>query len=359
MPEQTAGEKVFPASQHKRIEARKKGSVARSTDLTGALVFLALIIAIRAGFSGGNLPSLLQSEVQQAFAFNPRPFGFGMETFVYWQLQAVLWASHTLLPVLLIALAVGLVSNIAQVGLVISLEAAAPDWSRVNPAKGFERMFSLRGTAELLKSISKILMIGFICWAQVNGNLDKIIESGDLPLPFFLSVIGGIVWAIAIRVAVLLAILAGVDYAFQRAQFEKMMRMSREDLRQEQKQQDGDPLMKRRMRQKQKEMAKNRMMHAVPKADVVITNPTHFAIALMYDAKTMKAPKVVAKGQDEIAQQIKRIAQESSVPLVENVPLARALFHSVKLGKEVPSNLFRAVAEVLAFVYRTYGRRNN
>jgi len=133
--------------------------------------------------------------------------------------------------------------------------------------------------------------------------------------------------------------------------------MSREEMRQEMKQQDGDPLLKRRIRQKQRELSKNRMMHEVPKADVVITNPTHFAVALLYDPKSMAAPRVIAKGADEVAQQIKRIAKESSVPMVENRPLAQSLFHTVKLGKEVPSHLFRAVAEVLAFIYRTYGKR--
>ncbi len=173
-----------------------------------------------------------------------------------------------------------------------------------------------------------------------------------------MSTVGDLIWSITIKVAVVLATIAAADYVFQKIQFEKMMRMSREDMRQEVKQQDGDPLIKQRIRQKQREFAKKRMMHDVPKADVVITNPPHFAVALKYDAKTMSAPKVVAKGQDEVAQQIKRISQESSVPMVENVPLARALYQEVKIGKDVPPKLFRAVAEVLAFVYRMHGRRD-
>jgi len=359
MPEQTAGEKIFPATPHKRAEARKKGSVARSMDLSGAVVFLGMVITLRVVCTNGSFPFIWSGEIQQAFAFNPHPFGLDLETVRHWQLQGVLWFFGSILPVLGVAYAVALASNIAQVGMVVSLEAAAPDWSRVSPAEGLKRLFSMRGTAELLKGIFKVFLIGWICWYEVSSSLQQIIEAASAPFSIFLATIGEVIWAIAIRVAVLLTVIAVADYAFQKSQFEKMMRMSREDMRQEVKQQDGDPLMKRKIRQKQRELAKNRMMHDVPKADVVITNPTHFAVALKYDAKTMTAPKVVAKGQDEVALQIKLLAKESGVPLVENRPLAQALFHTVKLGKEVPSSLFRAVAEVLAFIYRTHGKRNN
>ena len=358
MPEQTAGEKIFPATQHKRDEARKHGSVAKSMDLTGALVFLSLMIAIRVALTSGAVPGICTTDLNEAFNFDPHPFAFGFNTLRFWQIKGDLWFAQTALPILGVAFFVGLAVNIAQVGLVISLEAAAPDWDRINPMRGFERMFSARGTMELLKGICKIGLIGIICWNEVEGSLPQIIGSAGSPLPIFLSTVGDLIWSITIKVAVVLATIAAADYVFQKIQFEKMMRMSREDMRQEVKQQDGDPLIKQRIRQKQREFAKKRMMHDVPKADVVITNPTHFAVALKYDAKTMSAPKVVAKGQDEVAQQIKRIAQESSVPMVENVPLARALYQEVKIGKDVPPKLFRAVAEVLAFVYRMHGRRD-
>jgi flagellar biosynthetic protein FlhB len=326
-------------------------------DLSGAMVFLGTIIAMRMALSNGTLFSAMSDHLHQCFSFDPHPYGFSVEIFRYWQIQGVTSYAKELLPILGVAYFVGLAVNVAQVGMVVSLQSANPDWTRVSPAKGFERMFSARGTVELLKGIAKMLMIGIICWTVVTGNLAHIIQSATLPLPMFLSIIGQIIWDIAIRVAVLLAIIAGADYVFQKMQYEKMMRMSREEMKQESKQQEGDPLIKRRIRMKQRELAKNRMMHDVPKADVVITNPTHFAVALMYDPKTMSAPRVVAKGTDEVAQQIKRIAQESSVPLVENRQLARELYKTVKLGKDVPSHLFRAVAEVLAFIYRTYGKR--
>jgi flagellar biosynthesis protein FlhB len=357
MPEESAGEKIFPATAHRRMEARKKGTVARSMDMSGALVLLSLMIALHQALTSGLAFASIQGDIYQAFVFNPHPFGFTLTTFRHWQLTAALWMLRTVGPILAVAFVVGLAANIAQVGLVVSIEAAAPDWNRVNPAKGFERMFSMRGTAELLKGICKIVMIGWICWYEVYGSLDDIISSASLPLPLFLSHVGDVIWSIAIRVAVLLAGIAVADYAFQKQQYEKMMRMSREEMKQEVKQQDGDPLIKQRIRQKQRQLAKNRMMHAVPTADVVITNPTHFAVALKYDPKTMKAPKVVAKGQDEVALAIKELARESKVPLVENRPLARSLFDTVKLNKDVPPELFRAVAEVLAFIYRTYGRR--
>jgi flagellar biosynthetic protein FlhB len=358
MPESSSGEKIFPATPYRRSEARKKGQVAKSMDLSGAFVLLALMIALHVGLISGAVPSILSTDIQRSFSFNPHPYGFDFLAFHQWQLRGVMWMAQIALPAMLVAVVVGLGVNLAQVGMVVSLESLVPDWNRINPARGFERLFSMRGTMELMKGLCKIAMIGFICWYEISGSLDDIIGASASPLPIFLSTVGDVIWAIAIRVAVLLAVIAVIDYAFQKSQFEKMIRMSREEMKQEVKQQDGDPLIKQRIRQKQKALAKSRMMHEVPKADVVITNPTHFAVALRYDAKTMRAPRVVAKGQDEVAQQIKRIAQEASVPLVENVPLARSLFQTVKLGKEVPPALFRAVAEVLAFIYRTHGKRN-
>ncbi len=275
-----------------------------------------------------------------------------------WHIRALGWEAKIILPVLLLALALGLASGIGQVGFAITPEALAPQWNRLNPATGLKRLLSMRGTVEALKGLLKMGLVGGVCYATLRGG----IESGDLlrtmhePLTQVISVVGGLIWALGLRVSVILMILAVADYSYQKYEFEKSLKMSLTEIKQEAKQSDGDPHIKAKIRRLQREMSKKRMMQDVPKADVVITNPTHFAIALTYDGG-VSAPKVVAKGQDEVAARIREIARENKVPLVENKPLARTLYRSVDIGREIPADLFEAVAQVLAFVYRTYGRR--
>ncbi|HEX5322375.1 MAG TPA: flagellar biosynthesis protein FlhB [Capsulimonadaceae bacterium] len=352
------GEKIFPATPHKRREARKKGQVARSPDLSGALVLLALVLVLRWALTSGTLVNQLIGDFQTAFHFDPRADGgFTISSARQWQLFVMIWTAKLLAPVFLVSILLGLGANISQVGFVISGHSLVPDWTRVSPATGLKRILSTRGVFELIKGIGKIGVIAGLCYSAIRKALPNLLDTSQMPLPVSLSVIGDLIWSLGIRIAITLALLAVVDYAYQKYDFEKNMRMSREEMKQEMKQTDGDPMLRQRIRQKQRAIANKRMMQEVPKADVVITNPTHYAIALKYDAKSMGAPRVVAKGKDYIAQTIKDIARESNVPLVENRPLARALFRDVALGKEIPGVLYQAVAEVLAFVYRTHRKR--
>jgi flagellar biosynthetic protein FlhB len=350
-------EKSFPATPKRRQEARKKGQVARSAEFGAALTLLAVVLALHALLPGEGGLSLLR-DLQAAFRFSPHDAAFTFETVHQWHVRALGWEAKIIVPVLLLAVALGLVSGIGQVGFAVTPEALAPQWNRVNPATGLKRLLSMRGIVEAVKGLLKMSLVGGVCYA----TLRRAIESGDLlrtmhePLTQVISVVGGLIWTLGLRVSVILLILAVADYAYQRYEHEKSLKMSLTEIKQESKQSEGDPHIKAKVRRLQREMSKRRMMQDVPKADVVITNPTHFAVALTY-AGGASAPKVVAKGQDEVAARIREIAREHKVPLVENKPLARTLYSMVEIGREIPADLFEAVAQVLAFVYRTYGRR--
>jgi flagellar biosynthesis protein FlhB len=355
MPDEAgSGEKVYPASPRKRREARKHGQVARSPDLSGALVLLAMTAALRTAFTHGVIFTSLTQMLMSAFTFTSHPVGFDMSAARNWQIGIAQAGAAMILPALLAAVTLGVLTNVVQVGLYVTPESLVPDFTRLNPVNGIKRILSAQGVAMLAKGLLKMGMISWICWTTLQSNFPMIEAALQLPMVAFLSRIGDLLWFVGIHVSAMLFILALADYSFQKYQFEKSLRMTREEMKQEIKQTDGDPLIRQKIRQKQRAMAQRRMMQQVPKATVVITNPTHFAVALRYD-KTMTAPTVVARGQDLIALAIKEIARDNKVPLVENRPVARALYYDVRLGDVIPPQLYKAVAEILAFVYR--GRR--
>jgi flagellar biosynthetic protein FlhB len=350
-------EKDFPATPKKRAEARKHGQVARSPEFSAAVGLLAITCVLHV-----TLPSIagqsLITDMRQTFGFDPRIEGFGIGTVTRWQELGLFWAARLILPVMLLAMFLGLAVNLGQVGLQIVPEGLAPKWERLNPIAGFKRILSMQGSVELLKGLVKMSLVGGISYttlheAFLSGDL---LETMRMPLSNTLGVVGALLWTLGLRVSITLFLLAIADFAWQKHQHEKSMKMSASEIKQEMKQSDGDPQVKARIRRLQREMAKRRMMQDVPKADVIITNPTHYAIALQYEAGA-GAPKVLAKGQDEIARRIKELAAENRIPLVENKPLARTLFATVEIGGFIPPDLYEAVAQVLAFVYRTYGRR--
>ncbi len=350
-------DKSFPATPKRRAEARKKGQVARSPEFGAALTLLAVVVALHATLPGEGGMSLLR-DLQSALTFNPHDSAFTFATVQQWQMRGLGWGAKILLPVAGLAVVFSLAAGIGQVGFAVTPEALSPKWNRLNPAEGIKRLVGMRGIVEAVKGLLKMSLVGGICYSTLRGA----IESGELlrtarePLPVMLSVVGGLIWTLGLRVSVTLLILAVADFAYQKYELEKSLKMSFSEIKQEHKQSDGDPQVKARIRRTQREMSKRRMMQDVPKADVIVTNPTHFAVALKYDGGAT-APKVVAKGADEIAARIREIARENKVPLVENKPLARTLFAEVEIGREIPADLFEAVAQVLAFVYRMHGRR--
>lgn len=342
-------DKTEAATPRRRQDARMEGQVARSADLSSAMVLVAALLLIK--FSAPSLGSHLKEAAIDAFT--KFPTGDLTVGSVNSELVRLLLKTGTAIAPLIIGVAVvGFIGSAMQVGLVISGKALAFKGERLNPISGIGRMFSVRSVVELLKSIAKILIVAYIVFSFLR---DKYPDVQSLVGGNFLTtctVIGGLTWSLLLRSAVALFIIAGFDYMFQKMQLEKQLRMTKQEVKEDYKRTEGDPLIKAKIRAKQRELSKQRMMQEVPRADVVITNPTHYAVALKYDADISVAPIVVAKGKDLVAQRIKEIATESNVPIVENVQLARALHASVEIGQEIPADLYQAVAEILAYVFR-------
>jgi flagellar biosynthetic protein FlhB len=255
-------------------------------------------------------------------------------------------------PFMLAIMAVGLIVNVSQVGFHISWKAAEPQWSRINPLNGFGRFFSVRALVELGKSLAKLIVVGAVLTYALLG------AAQEIPWLFFMSPaqiapeIGRIVSDVFLSAALALIVIGGLDYLYQRYDFEQSLKMTKDEVKEEAKQQEGDPRVKGKIREIMIKTARRRMMKSIPEADVVITNPIHLAVAIKYDRSKSSAPIVVAKGARKIAEKIKEIAAENGVPIVENKPLAQALYKTVELGMEIPVELYKAVAEVLAYVYR-------
>jgi flagellar biosynthetic protein FlhB len=349
-------DKTLPATPKRRLERRRQGSVARSSEFSPATTLLALTVVLHLALPGVAGHSLIDN-VQYAFAFNPHAEDFGYATVYKWQSTGLLWASQLVLPVVLTALFLGLAANIYQVGLSFFPEILTPHFDHLNPVQGFQRLFSKQGVVNLVKGIAKMLIVGGICYSTLKNAVlsGTLLNAINMPLQTTMDVMGGLLWTLGLRVSLTLFLLAIADYIYQKYAFEKAIRMSVSEVKQESRDAEGDPKIKAKIRKLQREIAKRKMMKDVPKADVVITNPTHYAVALQYDP-TDQAPRVLAKGHDEVAQVIKEIAREHQIPTVENKPLAQTLFKTVEIGDEIPPHLYEAVAQVLAFVYRTYSR---
>jgi flagellar biosynthesis protein FlhB len=254
-------------------------------------------------------------------------------------------------PFLLMIVVASLAANVLQVGFLFSSEAIAPKFSKIDPLKGFDRMFSLQSLMELVKSVLKITIIATVAWFTVRGELASTLPLMDQEVSTILIYIGRVSFKILSMTCWVLVALAILDYAYQKWEHERSLKMSRQEIRDENKQTEGDPLIKGRIKRMQRDNARKRMMAAVPKADVIITNPEHLAIALRYEADGMDAPMVIAKGADFLAMKIREIAKAHHVPVIENKPVAQALYKMVHVDQVIPEAMYKAVAEILALVY--------
>jgi flagellar biosynthesis protein FlhB len=262
-----------------------------------------------------------------------------------------------LLPFAALFMVAGVVINVVQVGFHVTPKAMRPQISRINPLSGAKRFFSLRQLFELPKSLAKIAIVGFVAFKALADHMAELTQLTGGDFKAGLALTAGIGLELLLKIGLAFLVVAVADYIFQRWQFEKTAKMTKQEVKEEARSQEINEHIKGRIRTIQRQQARKRMMQRVPQADVVITNPTHYAVALQYDSTKMAAPRVVAKGQRLIAQQIKEIARQHGVPLVENKPLAQALFRAVDVDQEVPRELYKAVAEVLAFIYRLKNRR--
>lgn len=344
-----AGEKTEKATPKRKQDERKKGKVAKSQDVNTAilLLFSFLGFLVFGGFMKEGMLSLYRNSFTEYINWDISP-----ENVQKMFIATTIDAAKIVAPILGICMVAGVAANLAQVGFLFTTESLKFDLKKIDPIQGMKRIFSVRALVELLKSLLKISIIGavtfYIIWMNRADMMMLSFKAPENTLAFF----GRITLIMGLAATIALLFLGLLDYLYQRFDYEKSLRMSKQDIKDEYKNIEGNPLIKSKIREKQKQMAMRRMMAEVPNADVVITNPTHFAIAIKYDEKKASAPYIVAKGADEVALRIKNTARAHGVMTVENKPLARALFAAADIGDLIPEEFFQAVAEVLAYVYR-------
>ena len=341
------GEKTEEPTAKKRADARKKGQVGRSQELNTAFVLLIGFFSLKLLWDSIYLA--IASYTTYVFANLNQPVDTENIVRLFIGIMEIL--AKTALPIMLFIMLIGLAVNFFQVGLNFNTEAIEFKLDKLNPINGFGRIFSKRSLVELAKSFFKILVIGFFLYRFIHEQIIAMPQFMFFDLTTSLALVAEIIFRMAFIVIGVIMIMAVADYGYQNWQTTQDLKMTKQEVKDEMKQTEGDPQIKRKIRQKQRQMAMARMMKEVPKADVIITNPTHYAVALAYE-KGMVAPTVLAKGQDLVAQRIKELGREARVPIVENKPLARTLYAAVQVGDAVPQELYQAVAEVLAYVYR-------
>jgi flagellar biosynthesis protein FlhB len=343
-------ERSEEATPKRRDEARKRGQFARSKELIPASTLIMLLIAMR--FAGAELLDR-QGRLLAGFlsaAGTMKQFDVNDLSLLSYNAGGML--APVLLPVFGAVLVAALASGFMQTGMVLAEEPVRFDLARISPLAGWRRLFSLDAVADLIKAMLFIGALGWIGGKTIYGELPALASLANIGVAEILEYTAQEASFIGTWIIATLAALASLDYLFQRWRTETKLRMSRQEVKEEMREQDGDPLLRSRIKSLRQKMARQRMMSEVAKADVVITNPTELAIALRYRAGEMSAPKVLGKGAGYVAQKIREVARGNSIPIVENKPLARLLFKEVEIGREVPEALYRAVAETLAYVYR-------
>ncbi len=350
--ESSSGERTESPSAKRRDDFRKKGQVAQSREVQTAAMFSLLLL-----FWLFFAPSFWESLQEMIITVWKSSGEYNITTLSVVQLAYHLGASLAMIlaPLFLVALVVGFFATFMQIGWLFTAQPLMPDFSKMDPIKGMGRFFSKRSLLEIVKSLLKVGLIGWVAYKTVAGEFDRALLLGEMPVVSTIHYLANTAALVMAKVAFIMIVLALLDYGFVRWEMEEKMKMTKQEIKEEMKETEGDPHIKSKIRSIQQQMARRRMMAAVPSADVVITNPTHYAIAIKYEAGQMDAPVVLAKGQDLIAEKIREIAREHDVPLVENPPVARLLHSRVDIGQSIPEDLFRAVAEILAYVYSLKG----
>jgi flagellar biosynthesis protein FlhB len=345
--------KTEKATPKRKQEARKKGNVAKSPEINTAITLLVAVILFRVG---GKMLYQYLSYIATNYFSRLNEIPITMDNIYSVFLEVLFHILIIMAPIMLIFLAAAIISNLIQVGFLLSLDPIKPKLSKLNVIKGAKNLFSKNALANLFKSIAKVSVVAYLAYSTIRDNLSSIVNFFYQDVEANLMELGGIALSILTKITIAFVIIAILDYIFQRYKRAEEMKMSKQEVKDEYKRSEGDPLIKSAIRRKQLEMARRRMMTEVPKADVVVTNPVHVAVAISYDAKEMKAPKVVAKGMNKIAERIKELAKEHNIPLVENPPVARALYKACEVDKEIPADLYSTVAEILTYVYKLSGK---
>jgi flagellar biosynthetic protein FlhB len=347
------GDKTEAPTPRRRTEAREQGNVARSQDLTLALMLLGVIITLH--ITGRRMLVALKSLVHAMLSIDSLT-DFSSSGATGGALHALSVAAYAIAPLLIAVVIIAAFANIVQVGFILSPKRLQPNLGALNPFRGVGRLFSGRNSMRLLMNLAKMALLALVAYSAIHSRIVQIMGVQQLTFIQIFGLGAEVIYSIGLRVGVAMLILAILDYAYQRWRHERDLRMTKQEVKDEMRRMDGDPKIKARRRQVAIAMLKRRLKKDVPTADVVVTNPTEFAVALKYDVATMHAPKVIAKGQGVIAQRIREIAIEAGVPILERKPLARALYKLVEVGQEIPEQFYAAVAEILAYVYELSGK---
>lgn len=354
MAEDDQEQRTEDASDKKREETVEKGRTAQSKEISSTAVLLVALAVLNA--TGGYMREHIADMMRHSFTISAsyqldvismRP----LMLYYMKELAVILW------PLMAGVAAAGVAAAVLQNGgLIFTLEPLMPKLDKINPLNGFGRFFTPSAVAELLKSLGKIAIVGYICYLVLRNEIETIPLLSDQSVEQIILFVSHVAVKLMFYVLLLMLALAAADYGFQKYTYEQSIKMTKQEVKDERKNTEGDPITKQRIRTAQYAMARRRMMQEVPKAEVIITNPTHLAVALAYDRGKMAAPTVVAKGAGHIAEKIKEIARQNNIPIVEDKPLARLLFKSMDIGKAIPEELYRTIAEILAYVYKLKGK---
>jgi flagellar biosynthetic protein FlhB len=335
----------------RRNEARRKGQVARSQDLSAAVMLFAGFLALE--FLGPRVWLTMTAVTRSALSIDGNVASRDLMTF---SAAMALEVMKAIVPIMLIVAAAGIVILYAQVGWLLTVEPLKPSLSKINPLKGIQRLFSFRSVATAMVNMGKLLLVVLVAYLTMSGYATEIIYAFTLGFSDVLRLGASLASKLGVRVSAVLLVMALLDFAYQRYSHQRDLKMTKEEVRDELRSMEGDPVVKRRRREVQFQLAMQRLKKEVPQADVVVTNPTHLALAIRYEVETMPAPKVVAKGADYMALRIRQIAEEHGIPIVERKSLARAMYEAVEVGEYIPERFYQAVAEILAYVYELSGR---
>jgi len=347
------GEGTEDATPKRRREAREEGNIARSQDASSAILLLGAILILAATIKpmifslAAMLENALGGDAMRALRAEDAVEGVA---------PTLTQGAFAAAPVVLGALALGVLAHLWQVGFLVTTKPLEPKLERLDPIKGFGKIFGSRGAIKTAMDCFKVVVVGWIAWSLLVGVLPEIAGLPALGVLAGFEKIGSLGLSLALQVGAALLVLGVADYAVQRFKHERELRMTKQQVRDEWKESEGDPKVKQRRMQIARQIASQRLQTAVPKADVIVTNPEHISVAIQYDPDTMQAPRIVAMGADHLAFRIRQIAMRHSIPIVERKPLARALYANAKVGQEIPPDHYKAVAEILAYVYRLKGK---
>lgn len=352
------GEKTEEPTAKKLEDARKKGQVMRSTEVVTAATLLAFFFMLKifVGFIGNRFMTSFRQTIGFISDYTSEPFTLNTaRTIIRGSFWNIIVAAF---PIMIVGLVVTIVAIVFQVKWKLTAEPLKPKFDKFNPVTGMKRLFSKDKIMDLFKSIAKVVILAYVVYSYLKNQWPLIYKMYSYTLPQAIAVIGDTVINVGIRISALFAVIAMFDLFYQKWKYHQDMMMSKQEVKDEYKNSEGDPKVKSQQKQRMQQASQRRMMQDLPNADVVITNPTHLAVAIKYDKDTNEAPVVVAKGADYLAQKIKDRARENAIEIVENKPLARMLYHNVEIGAEIPPELYQMVAEVLAYVYSLTGRVN-